>query len=521
MRSAAAIESSIKTQLTWPVAAALVGVPGGYFAFARRGSRRDGIPAIVLCLFGLWMSLGWWKYVTRPEEWRLRQLSKNPHVELLQSAWVGMVGRAKPALPVDFPAEYKAEFQTFGNRERPTSGFVPMSGAARPKNVIVIVLESVGAKYLSLYGSRYGTTPNLVSEAKNALVFENFYAHVPYTFCSFMALNFSLYPGMPWCYIPNEAFSPDGKQGLPPTLASLMKQRGARTAYLHNGDLEWGGMDYVLDGQGYDLIQDYRGMDCPALTSWGAEDKFLIDRLIHWIDEKQGQPFYAFCWTDQTHDPYRLGPDTEPKDFFNGQPPENLREDLSRYLNVLHETDKHLGRLFQALRDRGIADDTLVVITGDHGEAFTDPHDQRGHGFTIFQEDVNVPLMLWNPRLFPEGKRVSTTIGGHVDVNATIADLVGLQVPTGWQGHSLFDPERPQRAFFLASIGEYLFGARDGRWKYTFGATSGQELLYDIVEDPAERNNVAGAQPQVCKELRERVAAWVAFEDELLRSPAK
>ena len=138
-----------------------------------------------------------------------------------------------------------------------------------------------------------------------------------------------------------------------------------------------------------------------TLTSWGTEDRLLFERLIRFIDEKPGQPFYAFCWTDQTHDPYKLGPTWKKIDFFGQQVPARHAYDLGRYLNVLRQVDQHLAELFRALRDRGLANDTLVVITGDHGEAFSNPHDQRGHGFTAYQEDVNVPLILWNPRLFP------------------------------------------------------------------------------------------------------------------------
>jgi hypothetical protein len=94
-------------------------------------------------------------------------------------------------------------------------------------------------------------------------VFENFYAHVPYTFCSFMALNFSIYPGMPWCYAPGRTFGPGGDRPLPQTLASVLKERGARTAYLNNGDLEWAGMRHVLTNQGYETIEDYRAMGGP------------------------------------------------------------------------------------------------------------------------------------------------------------------------------------------------------------------------------------------------------------------
>jgi lipoteichoic acid synthase len=168
------------------------------------------------------------------------------------------------------------------------------------------------------------------------------------------------------------------------------------------------------------------------------------------------------------------------------------------------------------LRDRGLAEDTLVVITGDHGEAFGDPHHQRGHGFTVYEEDVNVPLIFWNPRLFPGGQRLGT-IGGHVDLSATVADLLGIPPSKDWQGYSLFAPDRPPRTYFLASIGEYLFGVREGKWKYTFEATSGREFLTDLTVDPDELENVAKSETPVCNELRRRIAAWVDFEDEFIR----
>lgn len=519
VRGAAAVQSSIFGRLTFPVGIALVGVPSGYYAIGRRLARQRKTSWVLTALLLGWTALGWWQFRAHPDDWFMRHLSVNPHMELVRSTWAGMTGFGKPSLPRNYPREFRDEFKAVGLRpqspEREYTQLVPPG--TKPKNVIVIVLESVGTKYLSLYKSQYDTTPSLIQESANALVFDNFYAHVPYTFCSFMALNFSMYPGMPWCYAPANTFgSFEGQRPLPTTLAALMKKRGARTAYLHNGDLEWGGMDFVLEGQGYDSVEDYRALGCDTLSSWGADDRFLFDRLIRFIDEKPGQPFYAFCWTDQTHDPYELGPGTAKVDFFGDHPPANNAEDLSRYLNVLHLVDQHLADLFRALRERGLADDTLVVITGDHGEAFRDPHDQRGHGYTAYQEDVNVPLILWNPRLFPSGRRIDT-IGAHVDLNSTITDLLGIDRPSEWQGHSLFDPARPQRAFFLASIGEYVFGVRDGKWKYSFEATSGRESLTDLTLDPQELKNLAGSEPDICKELRNRVAAWVDFEDEFMR----
>ena len=126
--------------------------------------------------------------------------------------------------------------------------------------------------------------------------------------------------------------------------------------------------------------------------------------------------------------------------------------DLNRYLNCVREADAQLGRLFDGLRSRGIADDTLVIVTGDHGEAFDWPHPCVGHGFYVWQESVNVPCVVWNPKLFAAGLhgRRLRTIGGHVDLNPTVTELLGLSPPGCWQGHSLFDASRPPRATFTA-----------------------------------------------------------------------
>jgi arylsulfatase A-like enzyme len=514
-----AVESSIRGRLTLPVAVALIGVPGGYYALTRRLARRRKPPVFLVTMLLAWSALGSWEYYQGPKPYFMPHLSVNPHIELARSTWNALTGLGRPSLQIDYPRHYKDEFKPRSWRQATTPDSRATLPGAPPKNVIVIVLESVGTKYLSLYGSRYNTTPTLNEEAAHALVFDNFYAHAPYSFCSFMTLNFSIYPGMPWRYAPGETFGPDRARPLPQTLAAMLKQRGARTAYLNNGTLDWAGMGSVIEDQGYDTIEDCRAMGGATLTSWGTEDRVLFERLVRFIDEKPGQPFFALCWTDQTHDPYQLAPGSEKIDFFGEHVPAQNAEDLGRYLNLLFQLDQHLSKLFRALRERGLAEDTLVVITGDHGEAFGDPHDQRGHGFTAYQEDVNVPLILWNPRLFPGGQRVGT-VGGHVDLSATVADLLDLPPSRDWQGHSMFDPERPQRAYYLASIGEYLFGVRDQKWKYTFEATSGREFLIDLTLDPDELRNVADSNPDICRELRRRVAAWVDFEDKFMR-PAR
>ena len=514
----AAVQSSITDRLTWPIILALVTTPLALLSAAVFGSRRRAFSPAILGCMGLWIAVGASNSSDAATGHKMQRLVLCPHVELLRSTLAGLSGHRQGNLPQEFPPADQDELQIFGKRgAAPRTGFEPPANVARPRNVIVMILESVGAKYLSNYGSVYATTPNLLEESRHAVVFDNIYAHAPYTFETFMAVNFSVYPGVPWCYAP-AGWAPDWHPQLPPTFASVLHQRGWRTAYLHNGDMDWGGEKSVIAQAGYETIEDYHDMQAPALTSWGAEDRFLIDRLIQWIDEKPGQPFLAYCWTDQTHNPYARRPGSKPVNFFTEHQPPTHAEALARYLNVLHETDGHLGRLFAALRERGLADDTLVVITGDHGEAFADPHDQQGHGFSVFEEEVHVPLMIWNPRLFPEGRRMAG-IGGHVDLNPTVADILGAEIPDGWQGHSLFASARPDRTFFVASVDDYVMGIREDRWKYIFEATSGRETLFDLAADPREQVNLLGTEPQRVVRLRQRLAAWIAFEDQFLRTP--
>ncbi|MFA6563641.1 MAG: sulfatase-like hydrolase/transferase [Verrucomicrobiia bacterium] len=512
VRNAATIQSSVSERLTAPIITAFVCVPAGFLALALWTGRRRGAPVLALMAAGIWVAAGWWKYAPQPDDWEYGQLALSPHMELIRSTVVGLSGARQVAFPKGFPSEDTAEFQPLKARGgvAAASSFAPPAGEVRPRNVIVVVLESVGAKYMNLYGSRYETTPSLIAESAHAMVFDNFYSHLGYTFCSFMAINFSIHPGLPWCYAPTTERPP------PPSLASVLRARGRRTAYLQSGDLDWNGGETWIKGFGFDEAHDYREFGCPVLPSGGAEDRFLIDRLLRWIDAKRDQPFLAVCWTEQTHDPYTPSPGVKLVDFLPRKPGDARSADLWRYLNALRETDRQLGRLFVALRERGLADDTLVVVTGDHGEAFREPHKQRGHGFTVYQEDVHVPLMLWNPRLFPAGRRVAT-IGSHMDLNPTVADLLDFEPSGEWQGRSLFDPARPPRAYFVSSVGDYQFGIRDGQWKYILNTTHGREMLFDLAHDPDEQRNLAAAEPGRCRRLRQRIAAWVSFEEEFLR----
>ena len=504
------LRSSIAADCTVWLILAVILIPVAYIPLASlrpRFLRWRSVRIALIVVAVAWITTGMvMRLQSRPDGWHSRAV-RNPHCDIVVSLFTEFILDKRVEMVGPFPPEYLDDFKPAATRTLPK---LPQF-ASPPRNIILVVLESTGTQYLSLYNSKYDTTPRLLAESRNALVFDRFYAHVGYTFCEMMPLIYSVYPGPPWYYRPR------GPREMPVGLAALMKQRGHRTAYFSAGNPEWGGMDYMARRAGFDEVFGPAELGGNA-SSWGTEDGIIIDALIRWIDDHPDQPFFALVWTDQAHDPYTLSTDTKPLQFLDPNSRVPQPEKLERYLNAVRQSDHHVGRLLDALRSRKLADDTLVVITGDHGEAFADPHDVVGHGSSLFDDSLHVPMMLWNPRLFPEGKRTSQ-IGGHVDLNPTLAHIYGIATPPDWQGASLYSPDHPARVYLQADMAGYQLGVMDDRYKFMLYLTAGFERLYDLQNDPLEQQDLSARRPEVMKQLRARISAYIHSEEDYIAKP--
>ena len=508
--------SSLEDYVSVPAVVAFLGLPLLYVLLSEASARfssRWSAPADRRVRIGLLVVLLAWLaggQILRGSNWftaQERHFPESPHWVLLESML--MVSSAQAGLGgVQVRPEDIAELSP--STELPPNAFTSRpagaGSSANPKNVVLIVMESVGTRYLSLYGSKYDTTPNLVAAQKNSIVFTNYYAPVGWTAYSLIALVLSQRP-------PMERYNEFSFRANPieaGSIAESLTRAGYRSAFMSSGDPDWASPGF-LERKGFSEI--YRGKDLPgavAISSWGTQDRFLFDSILGWIDEHRAQPFFVMAWTDQTHQPFKVAPN---QDLVRFLPDDKSRESLARYLGLVRETDTQIGRLLQGLRDRDLADDTLVVITGDHGEAFGEPHGGSGHGFTVYEEEVHVPLIIWNPSLFAGSSR-SDAIGTHVDLAPTLLDVLGLPPPRNWDGRSLFDPQRAPRAFlFAAAWGQYLLGIRDLDKKYIYDARTSREELYDLMSDPDEQQNLASAQPEIAVRLRQRLAALLKTEN--------
>jgi arylsulfatase A-like enzyme len=507
------LRSSVGLYLTPSVGAALVLLPafyvGAVLASGRvPASRLSAIRARVVsvALLAAWAIAGQYTYRL---EWATRQerrVAENAHWVLASSFVRSAIGVDTVTLDDGFDDGDLGDFappvpREARDRVRPARLLTRGRKPAPPPNVILVVLESVAARWTSLGNARYETTPTLTAEANHALVYNNFYAHIGRSSNSLAAILLSTYPKLDFQDVTEEYPQLGGT-----SLASAFRDRGYRTSFVTSSDLGWAGWDSFIASRGFERVHDEHNLTCgEPVSSWGVEDRCMVDDMVRTVQEQRDGPFFLMAWSQQTHHPYEPSPGTRQLSLI--REPVGYQYDLDRYLNVLHETDAQLARLFAAVREAGLADNTLIVITGDHGQAFGYPHDSYAQGRTIYEEDVNVPLMLWFPPRFRAVMRPSV-IGSHVDLAPTIADVAGLTPAPDWRGRSLLDTARAPRAYFYVAEDHFRLGVREGAWKYIYDLREGTEELYRLDLDPTEQHNIAATDRARCTRLRQRLAAW-------------
>jgi arylsulfatase A-like enzyme len=356
--------------------------------------------------------------------------------------------------------------------------------AARPlpptdsPNVLLIVLDTVRADHLSLYGYPHPTAPNLARLAQRGIRFDQARATSPWTLPS----HASIFTGRWFHELSTDSAIP--LDATYPTLAEFLGSRGYATAgFVAN--TRYCAYDSGL-ARGFTHYEDYytpqlTGLRMaklvdPALYAlrrvtnhflWkfggGPEKKTatLINRqFLSWLSTRPEpkRPFFVFLNYFDAHDPYVL---PEDNDWLMGEKPHGqtelrlldqwydwlsgdqraLSEDelnviRNAYDNSLAYLDHQLGRLFDELERHAALDRTLVIITADHGEGIGE-HGLHHHGFSLYQPEIHVPLIVIPPSRRPVCQVIDSEPVSIRDLPATIADLLGLQDQSPFPGPSL------------------------------------------------------------------------------------
>jgi arylsulfatase A-like enzyme len=413
-----------------------------------------------------------------------------------------------------------------------------------PPNILLVTLDTTRSDHLSLYGYTFPTSPFLEELAAAGTVFDECYAAAPATAPSHATLFTSRSP-LNHRVVKNAVRLAERHE----TLAEMLRDRGYATAAVLSS--------FVMNakfglGQGfghYDDMLSLRGSsirwkEWEGQTVTGGFDRragAATDRAVAWLEDERDPdaPFFLFVHYFDPHDPY--DPPTAYRERFDNPSIDHpgVRTMLKHYDGEIAYTDDELRRLVAALDRLGLADDTLVIVTGDHGEGLM----QRGyqyHGAHIYEEAVRVPLLVRWPGHVLAGRRHAGPVT-IADVVPTIHELCGWPLAgRGFQGRSLAAslrdgtpppadgpvflyriPYEPHSEFGVWVDGE-KHGVRAGSWKYLVSENEGTRELYDLARDPGETRNVADEQPERVRELAGMLADWraaVTVPDSLTEEP--
>ncbi|MDH5672210.1 MAG: sulfatase-like hydrolase/transferase [Myxococcales bacterium] len=406
---------------------------------------------------------------------------------------------------------------------------VPARGAARKqpppvKNVVVVLVDTLRADKLSPYSPETRVkTPGLTTFLKTAAVMKNARTQENWTKPSVATLLSSL---LPWEHnaVTGDAKVPQSVELLP----ELLRKRGFYTgSFIANG--------YVSDKfgfkQGWHTYRNYIREGRRTKAQYVAAD------VLDWLDSRpKDKPFLLYMHTIDPHVPYRPPtsfvsmydePYSGKVDFSNTATllekikvgSVALQDRDKRYLEALYDAeisyhDVHFAAVMEGLEKRGLADETMVVVTADHGEEFWD-HGSVGHGHSVYDELLHVPLIVRIPGL-TEGKQVVEDSVGLVDVMPTILEALGQEVPEHLSGRSFLPELRGQRPSApRTAVSGFMTGWRTlsvGRLKF-IQRTLKDVWLYDVESDPSEKKDLAESHPIALRYARGMLGLTLAEQE--------
>jgi hypothetical protein len=374
------------------------------------------------------------------------------------------------------------------------------SAAAGGRHVVAVSLESTAAQYLGLYGAVPDVMPNLSELARSAIVFDHAYAVYPESIKGLFSILCSRYPAFDRA---TDAYATVPCQSM----AQVLSASGYRTALFHSGRFAYLGMNAIVRHRGFATLEDAGVIGGNYNSSFGVDEPSTVARILSWIDRvPAGQRFFVTYLPIAGHHPYET---PEPGPF-----PEH--DEFGRYRNALRYGDAALGALMRGLDVRGLAQKTLWIVFGDHGEAFGQHDGNYGHTFHLYDENVRVPFIVAAPGLVSHQVRSADAVS-LVDTAPTVLDFVGLPVPDSYQGRSMLGAERRPARFF-ADYSLSLLGLRDGRWKFIYELDSGRSKLFDLETDPNERVNLADRHAEQTRAYAEDLRQWGAVQKHLLQA---
>ena len=388
----------------------------------------------------------------------------------------------------------------------------------RPKyeNAILLVVDALRSDRLSLYAETRVRTPRTQAEAnKRGVVFRNNQAASPSSPPSHGSIQTGMIP---------RVHGVAGDKGRiiagTPMLSTVLGEAGLRTAYYGNNP--FGMARLKTPGKWTEFHQpnaEGKGMDCGP----------VIDGILDFAtrSKKDGKRFFISSLPYEPHTPYRYHEGITNR-FYEGTWSKKIgksvdghltsaiadgrtkvtddewQQILALYDGEVEHWDACFGDLMDGLSQRGLTQDTVVVLTSDHGEGMME-HGKMGHAYGHYFELANVPFVIFGDGLVQEGPRMIETVTNHIDIAPTVLALLGVKPPVQMQGESVV-PLITRDGVWTPRVTSLEYGRsyalKSLRYKYIV-QYNGTASLYDHKTDPTEQKDIIGDRPFVRRYFRE------------------
>lgn len=392
---------------------------------------------------------------------------------------------------------------------------------ARRPNVLLFSIDSLRADHVGAYGYPRPTTPVIDRLATEGVLFERAISSTSWT----LPAHVSLLTGLP-----DSAHGVTSTRSKLPatafTLAEAFDAQDYETVGFFSGpflDPAFGfgqGFDRYVDCTSYGGLREAGRKHAHPASHLDRTNPTVLWNVLHELERVGHRPFFFFVhmWDvhydlippppfDSMFDPdYRGTFDgrnfRHNREFRPGMNPRDFQHVLALYDGEVRYTDETIGRILEFARGRGLLDDTLVIITADHGDEFLD-HDGKGHRNTLYQELIRIPLILWWPRRIAPA-RISNVVRLY-DVAPTILELAGLPIPPTMKGVSLASavtgghpvPELVAESELTVGNKIRLRSLIAGDTKVIADEIRGTEVFFDLATDPLEKRPArAGNEPR-------------------------
>jgi arylsulfatase A-like enzyme len=403
--------------------------------------------------------------------------------------------------------EDKAASETIVTKSAPDGLIVPQDSKDEYINVVFISVDTLRADHLGCYGYNRNTSPNIDRLASEGVLFSNAFSVSSWTLPAHISMFTSMY-STSHGVITGEDYLDDSRI----TLAEVLKKEGYATAAFISGA-------YLRDPrygfeQGFDLydasiINDAAPLKDVMKASQVITSPSLNKAAKNWLEKNHRKKFFLFLHYIDVHSDYippppydtRFDPDYRgPIDGLNIQKlklkpamnPRDLFHVIALYDGEIAFTDHYIGEMSLVLKELGVYDNTMIILTSDHGEEFFE-HGQLGHKRSLYDEVLRVPLIFKFPYNW-KANRKSNKLVSIIDIKPTILDYLGIERHQEMQGYSLLPlvngGKRSGKPLVYSRFEHELVAVRSARSKLIHHLQLPEKELYDLVNDPGEKINL-------------------------------